>query len=150
MNNYEDIINLKHHVSIKHPQMSIMSRAAQFAPFAALTGYDESVKESARRTSKKIELDNDYKTILNKKLEYIILMNYKNKVSFVYFQKDLKKEGGKYIEKEGVIKKIDNIEGYIILEDKTKIKIDDIIEINSEILNKLDSDYFETYLNDIE
>ena len=68
MNNYEDIINLPHHISKKHPQMSIWSRSAQFAPFAALTGYDDAVKETARLTDKRLEIDEGLKNILNNTL----------------------------------------------------------------------------------
>ena len=76
MKKYEDIIYLEHHVSEKHPQMSRQSRAAQFAPFAALTGYDSAIKETARLTDKRIEIDDGLKTILNSKLQ-IILQNIK-------------------------------------------------------------------------
>lgn len=138
MNNYEDIINLPHHVSKKHPQMSIWSRSAQFAPFAALTGYDDAVKETARLTDKRLEIDEGLKNILNNKLQYIL----ENKllqpeITFTYFVYDTKKSGGKYIEKTGVVKKIDLNEKYIMLKDKTKISIDEIINITGDILENL-------------
>lgn len=138
MNNYEDIINLPHHVSKKHPQMSIWSRSAQFAPFAALTGYDDAVKETARLTDKRIEIDEGLKNILNNKLQYIL----ENKllqpeITFTYFVYDTKKSGGKYIEKTGVVKKIDLNEKYIMLKDKTKISIDEIINITGDILENI-------------
>lgn len=134
MNKYEDIINLKHHVSEKHPRMSRESRAAQFAPFAALTGYDESIKETARLTDKRIEIDEGLKTILNNKLQ-TILKNIKDnpEITFTYFIKDNKKQGGKYIKVKGNVKKIDITNGYIILNDKTKIIIKDIINITGNI-----------------
>jgi len=138
MNNYEDIINLPHHVSKKHPQMSILSRSAQFAPFAALTGYDDAVKETARLTDKRLEIDEGLKNILNNKLQYIL----ENKllqpeITFTYFVYDNKKSGGKYIEKTGVVKKIDLNEKYIMLKDKTKISIDEIINITGDILENI-------------
>ena len=138
MNNYEDIINLPHHVSKKHPQMSILSRSAQFAPFAALTGYDDAVKETARLTDKRLEIDEGLKNILNNKLQYIL----ENKllqpeITFTYFVYDTKKSGGKYIEKTGVVKKIDLNEKYIMLKDKTKISIDEIINITGDILENI-------------
>jgi len=138
MNNYEDIINLPHHVSKKHPQMSIWSRSAQFAPFAALTGYDDAVKETARLTDKRLEIDEGLKNILNNKLQYIL----ENKllqpeITFTYFVYDNKKSGGKYIEKTGVVKKIDLNEKYIMLKDKTKISIDEIINITGDILENI-------------
>lgn len=134
--NYEDIINLPHHVSNKHPQMPIESRAAQFAPFAALTGHSEAIKETARLTDKKIELDEGLKNILNDKLQ-IVLNNIKKEptVTVTYFEYDSKKSGGKYISKTGIIKKIDIINQYILFTDKTKIPIDDIINITGEIKN---------------
>ncbi len=68
MSSYDDIINLPHHVSQKHPQMSMLNRAAQFSPFAALTGYDAAIRESARLTDRKVELGEDAKEDLSKKL----------------------------------------------------------------------------------
>lgn len=135
--NYDDIINLPHYEPKKHKRMSKEARSAQFAPFAALTGYDDAVKETARLTDKRIELDEDEKQILNDKLQHILENNYLEPIIlFTHFIKDNKKTGGKYIEKEGIIKKIDNIKGYIILKDKTKIKIDDIINITSDLFNQ--------------
>lgn len=134
--NYDDIINLPHYVSKKRPQMSIEARSAQFAPFAALTGYDEQVKETARLTDKKIELEDGQKEILNNKLIYI-LENIKSKpeITFTYFIQDEKKSGGKYISKTGIVRKIDMIEQYVQLIDKSKIYIDDILTIESPIYN---------------
>lgn len=139
MNKYDDIINLPHHISIKHPQMSINSRAAQFAPFAALTGYEDAIKETERQTDKKIELTDETKNNLSNKLQ-IINENKKSNspITLTYFVKDNKKQGGKYITTSGILKKIDTIEQYLLLTNKTKIKISDIIEIESEILNNLE------------
>ena len=134
--NYDDIINLPHYVSKKRPQMSIEARSAQFAPFAALTGYDEKVKETARLTDKKIELEEGQKEILNNKLLYLLEnIDAKPEITFTYFIKDNKKTGGKYIDKTGVVRKIDMIEQYIQFIDKTKIYIDDILSIESSIYN---------------
>ncbi len=135
---YEDIINLEHPEPINHPRMSIDKRAGQFAPFAALTGYDEAVKETARLTDKRLEIDEGLKNILNNKLQYIL----ENKllqpeITFTYFVYDNKKSGGKYIEKTGVVKKIDLNEKYIMLKDKTKISIDEIINITGDILENI-------------
>lgn len=134
MNKYENIINLEHHVSEKHPQMSREARAAQFAPFAALTGYDTAIKEAARLTDKKIEIDEGLKIILNNKLQTII-QNIKDipEVTFTYFVQDNKKQGGKYTTTKGNVKKIDITNGYVILNDKTKIIINDIINITGTI-----------------
>ena len=134
--NYEDIINLPHHVSKKRQPMPIADRAAQFSPFAALTGYEENIKEATRLTDKRIEIDEDKKLILNDKLQ-IILNNIKEEpvITFTYFIYDEKKSGGKYVEITEPVKKINLIEGYIILKDKTKISIEEIIDINGEILD---------------
>ncbi|MBQ7790424.1 MAG: hypothetical protein IJ399_04095 [Bacilli bacterium] len=134
--NYDDIINLPHYVSKKRPQMSIEARSAQFAPFAALTGYDEQVKETARLTNKKIELEEGQKEILNNKLLYILEnINSKPEITFTYFVKDNKKSGGKYIDKTGIIRKIDMIEQYIQFTDKSKIDINDVLSIESELFS---------------
>ena len=136
MNNsekYDDIINLPHHVSKKYPQMSIDSRSAQFAPFAALTGYNDVVKETARLTSKRIELDEEQKVILDSKLQIILKeLQSKPKVIFTYFIPDSRKDGGKYITVTGIVKKIDEYKQMIILEDKTEISIPEIIDIKIE------------------
>ena len=139
--NYDDIINLPHHVSKKRPQMSIEQRSAQFAPFAALTGYDDAVKETARRTDRRIELEEGQKEILNNKLLYILEnIDTKPEITFTYFIPDNKKSGGKYIDKTGIVRKIDMIEQYIQFIDKSKININDIIEIDSELFISLDNE----------
>ena len=139
MNNYDDIIYLPHHVSSKRPQMSIENRSAQFAPFSALTGYDEEVKEKARLTDKRIDIDEGLKNILNNKLKFI-LENIKlnPEINFTYFVYDRKKLGGKYVDKTGVVKKIDMIEQYIILNDKTKIPISEIINITGKLFKNIE------------
>lgn len=140
-NNYEDIINLPHHISKKRPQMPMSDRAAQFAPFAALTGYEENIKEATRLTDKRIEIDEERKLILNDKLQ-IIINNIKNEpsITFTYFVYDKKKSGGKYIKKTGIVKKINVLQGYITLADKTKIPIEEIIDINGDLLKKYQND----------
>ena len=142
MSNYDDIINLPHYTSTKRKRMSIEARSAQFAPFAALTGYEDKVKETARLTERKIVLDEDQKEVLNNKLLYI-LENINNKpiVTFTYFVKDNKKNGGKYQEKTGIVRKIDMIERYIQLNDRSKIKINDILSIESELLSEIENIY---------
>ena len=131
MHKYGDIINLDHYVSIKHSQMSIMNRAAQFAPFAALTGYSDEISEASRIVDNKLELDDDNINDLNKKL-LIINNNIKNKpkVSIIYFVPDKKKKGGKYINIINNIRKIDLINDKIIFINKSKINISNIIKIN--------------------
>lgn len=128
MEKYKEIINLKNPTSKKYPRMSIEKRAAQFSPFAALTGFEEKIIETKRLTQTKIDLTDEYKLILNEK----IIEKYKNKVktTITYFIKDKLKKGGKYIEEKGVIKKIDDYNKQIILENNKKISIIDIIDID--------------------
>lgn len=130
---YDDIINLEHHVSKNHQPMSMESRAAQFAPFAALTGHEEAVKETERITDSKKIIDENYKNILDEKIA-LLQNNINNSplVSVTYFVKDAKKDGGKYNTITGNLKKIDSYERIIILKDKTKISIQDIIDIHEE------------------
>lgn len=130
MNNYDDIINLPHHVSVKHPRLSKEQRAAQFAPFAALTGYGDAIKETARITEDRIELDEEEKKkIDNKILELKNKINDKPKVTITFFVPDTKKSGGEYVTIIGNLKRIDEYNKLLILEDKKKISIKDIIEI---------------------
>ena len=130
MNNYNDIINLPHPISKKHTPMSRENRASQFAPFAALSGYDDAVKETARITKKRIELDEESKRIINERLN-IISLHIKElpKATFTYFVKDLKKKGGSYITITNNVKQIDLANNIIIMTNKIKINIKDIIDI---------------------
>ena len=131
---YDDIINLPHHVSKKHPKMSLYARSAQFAPFAALTGYEDAIKETSRETSEKIDIDDELKSILDSKLQ-IIMEHIKNKpeISFTYFIPDSKKDGGSYITVIGIVRKIDLYNQIIYLANNTEIPINDIINISEEI-----------------
>ncbi len=136
MSNYDDIINIKNYKSRKRPQMSIYNRSAQFSPFAALTGYEESIDEASRITLSKLTISQDDKKILD--IKFNILndnLSEKPLVNIIYFIDDLKKQGGKYINKEGYIKKFDYVEKLIILDDNTKINIKNIIDIESEIFD---------------
>ena len=133
--NYDDIINLPHHISKKHPQMSLYARSAQFAPFAALTGYYDAVKETERQTDKRIELDEEMKRILDSKLQIILEnINKKPEVLITYFVPDSKKNGGKYVTIEGIIKKIDLFNQIIYLLDNKEISISEIIDISGKII----------------
>ena len=134
--NYEDIINLPHHTSKKYPRMSLEARSAQFAPFAALTGYDEVLIETARLTNERIEIDETIKVIIDSKLQ-IIKEHIKEMplITFMYFVPDSKKDGGKYVTVTGNIKKIDEYRNVLILENKTEIPIKEIIDIKGAIVN---------------
>lgn len=129
---YKDIINTKYPFPITHQRQPMDVRAGQFAPFAALTGYGEQVKETEKYTDKEVYLDEDTKILLDEQLNYI-RMNKELEIKIIYFIKDSKKSGGKYITKLGKIKKIDNYKKEIVFEDKEKIKIDNIIKI--EVIN---------------
>ena len=125
---YDDIINMPHHVSKTHPQMSLEARSAQFAPFAALTGYGDVINETGRLTNEKIEIDDELKEILNEEIMKIKSeLSERLTVSFTYFIPDEKKNGGKYVTVKGIVKKVND--NSIILEDKTEILIEDIIDI---------------------
>lgn len=131
---YEDIINMPHQTSRKHPRMSMENRAAQFAPFAALTGFSDEVKETARLTDRRIELEDEFKLIISNKLNYLLENKDKrSEVIVTYFVYDGKKSGGMYVDKKGIIKKINLQEGIIIFEDKDIISINEIIDIEGEV-----------------
>lgn len=137
-NLYEDIINLPHHRSSKHPHMPRFHRAAQFSPFAALTGHDAAVNEVARITDERVELDEYIKADLNEKL--CLIQGYikdKPELSIVYFQEDNLKEGGAYITATGYIKRIDEYHQLVVMEDGKRILIKDIFEIDCELFSSL-------------
>ena len=125
---YQDIINLPHYEPKRHPRMSIEARSAQFAPFSALTGYDEVVNETGRLTQRKLELSEEQKINISLKLQEAL--DNKKEVIIKHFIKDSKKQGGKYLEKTGIIKKYDQIKQMIIFYDKTQIEINNVVEIN--------------------
>ena len=125
---YDDIISLSHHVSSRHPQMPMMNRAAQFSPFAALTGYDDAVRETARLTDEKIELDEYEKEELDRKIQWLgSHLDEHIPVSITYFQPDDRKAGGTYEEIIDTIRKINVYEHEILLTKGTKIPIMNIL-----------------------
>ena len=135
---YSDIIDLPHHVSKNRIPMSLYNRAAQFAPFAALRGYEEAIAETARQTDQKASLsdnqidDIDFKMqILEKNLE----KHYE--VTIQYFQKDKRKEGGTYITVTNIIKKFDYYHQTIVLMNGTIIRFDDIVALSSPLFSKM-------------
>ena len=131
---YEDILNLPHHVSKTRPQMSMLDRAAQFSPFAALTGYDDAIKETGRLTDEKIEMDEDRKAALDMKQAYLIeMIDEQPEISITYFLPDAKKSGGAYVTVTGNLKRFDEYERLLILTDGKKIPMDDISDIESDL-----------------
>lgn len=130
MNRYESIMNLPHHVSKFHKQMSIYNRAAQFAPFAALDGYSDKIEESNRIVNKKIILDEDEKININNKLN-ILQNNIKDRPSLIitYFVKDSLKDGGMYNTETKSLRFINKDKQMLVFTDKTTILMDDILDI---------------------
>ena len=136
---YDEIIKLPHHVSKTRPQMPMSDRAAQFAPFAALTGYDSAIKETGRLTDEKIELDEEALTALN--MRYQLLMDILDdapEVTITYFQPDERKAGGEYVSVIGAVKKVDDFERLITMQDGTKIPMDDVLSIDGELFSSLE------------
>ena len=137
-NRYDEIINLPHHVSKTRPQMPMSDRAAQFAPFAALTGYDAAIKETGRLTDEKIEMDEEALNILNMKFQILVdSLDDEPEVTFTYFKPDERKAGGAYIEVTGTVKKVDDFERLIVMHNGTKMPMDDILNIEGEIFASL-------------
>lgn len=130
MNRYDDIINLPHHVSPTRKQMSMHDRAAQFAPFAALVGYDDAVAETARLTETRPELDEQEQRAINERLAYIAdHINEQLEVSIRHFVPDERKNGGAIVEVSGKVKKISATDGTIVLTDGCKIRLSDIVDL---------------------
>ena len=151
---YQDMIHLPHHVSDHHEPMSVPDRAAQFSPFAAVTGYDGAVKETARLTDQRIELDEIEKAKLDEKLRIVQEQLSRQKelskseqtiisqeIEIVFFEPDELKAGGTYITKSGNVKKIDGYEHAVVMQDGTKILIEEIVDISGEMFQLLD-DFF--------
>ena len=130
---YNDIINLPHHVSADRPHMSMANRAAQFSPFSALSGYVESVRETARLTDTRIDLDECAKAALDAKLQAIqSRLPEQTRVSITYFAPDARKSGGAYITAAGNVRKIDGVRHIVQLADRTEIPIEDMIDIEGD------------------
>lgn len=130
MSNYDDIIDLPHHTSSKHIKMSRESRAAQFSPFAALTGYDAEIDEAARLTDEQLIIDEDQVNDLNSKLQYLKdNISDKPEIRIEYFIPDSRKTGGKYILSSGTVRIIDEYERSVVFYDGRRILIDDIFKI---------------------
>ena len=127
---YDDIIHLPHPDSAKHIRMPIYERAAQFSPFAALTGYGAAVRETARLTDSRGELEEDAKTFLDMKLRVLAdRIKEHPAAAITYFKADTRKAGGAYVTAVGPVKKIDNIERSIVMMEGTRIPIEDVFEI---------------------
>ncbi len=129
---YDDIIDLPHHVSKKHPQMSLHDRAAQFSPFAALTGYEDAVGEAARLTDRRQELDEEQAARLEQQLSLLTeTAAERPEITVTYFLPDARKSGGKYVTVQGALRRIDETEKTLIFTDGRRIAIRDIWEIST-------------------
>ena len=137
-NQYDDIINLPHHVSTVHAHMSLHDRAAQFLPFAALTGYEDAIKETGRLTKERISLSESEIESLNERLHILSGEQHSQpKISVTYFVPDEKKEGGAYETVEGYVKRIDEYRRVLIMADGLQISMEDIIELDGEIFSDI-------------
>ena len=136
---YESIKFLPHHVSAKRPQMSMLDRAAQFSPFAALTGYDDAVEETARLTDARHELGELELEMLNTKLQ-MLRENVKShpEITILYFKPDSRKAGGAYLEHTGTLRKIQDYERCIVLEDGLVIQFSDIYELSGDLFKEIE------------
>ena len=127
---YDDIINLPHHTSPRHPRMSMRDRAAQFAPFSALTGYEDVVDETARLTDGKITLTEDAKALLDFKQRILLeRIDTRPEITVTYFVKDARKSGGSYQTVRGRLLRIDEVERTLVLEGGRRIDAQDVIAI---------------------
>lgn len=135
-NKYSDIIHLPHKQSSTRPHMPVIDRAAQFAPFAALTGYDSAIAETGRLTDERRELSDAQLEELNAKLCYIKeCLDDEPPVTITYFREDDRKSGGAYLDYSGTVKRIDDYEHTVLMTDGKEIFIDDIVEIESPLFN---------------
>ena len=135
MNNYNDIINLPHHESKKYKRMPTINRAAQFTPFAALTGYEDAIEETGRLTTERKEIDEYLKAEINDKLSFLAhSLETAPKVSITYYVPDLRKDGGEYVTRAGKVEKVDSNKRIVVLNGE-EINIADITDIDGIIYN---------------
>ena len=138
-NKYDDMIYLPNPTPTCKPRMSLHDRAAQFSPFAALTGYEDAVEETARLTDTRLELSEDMKTILNEKMQMIVdNLDSEPIVTITYFVPDKKKEGGVYVDVTGIVKEINEYERCIVMTDKKKVPIEQVRAIEGELFKCLE------------
>lgn len=136
---YEDIIDLPHHVSGVRAQMPRMNRAAQFMPFAALTGYEEAVRETARLTEGRIELSEDARALLDAKLR--LLQEHSSErpeAEFLVFRPDGRKEGGSYVSVSGAVRRVDEVAAEVMLQGGRRIALGDILDVRCDLFAMLE------------
>lgn len=133
-NPYGDIINLPHHVSPTRPRMSMADRAAQFSPFAALSGYGDAVKETARLTGQRIELDESAKAALDEKLRLLAeVIEDRPEAVITYFLPDRRKAGGEYVTVSGTVKRADSVQRELVMMNGTRIPVEDILDVTGDL-----------------
>lgn len=136
---YADIINRPPHISKVRPRMPMSDRAAQFAPFAALTGYDSAIKETGRLTDEKIEFDEEALAALDVKIQILMdALDRTPEVTITYFKSDERKKGGTYLTATGKVKKVAEYERLIVMQDGTSIRMDDIMNLSGEVFSHLE------------
>lgn len=136
MEKYRDIINLPHKQSSKRPHMSLLDRAAQFAPFAALVGYDDAIKETGRLTDERIEMSEEKLAVLNARYQILVdHLGEEQEVNITYFVPDIYKTGGSYVTTTGVVKKLDTYERLVTMVDGTRILMDDVLTLEGDIFS---------------
>ena len=137
-NLYQEIIDLPHHVYKTHPQMPMSDRAAQFSPFAALTGYNSAIRETGRLTEERIELDEEALMALNMRYQLLIdSLKECPEVRITYFKPDERKSGGAYLTITGVVKKVDDYKRLITMQDGMIIPLDDVLMIEGKLFSGL-------------
>ena len=135
---YDDLLNLPHHTSAVQPAMPMQNRAAQFAPFAALVGYDALIRETARLTDQKVELDESVKAELNEKLRLLLeLLPQQPEVTITYFQPDSRKTGGAYRTTNGIVRKFLLNENLLVMMDGSQIPVDAIAALDGPCFSAL-------------
>ena len=138
---YDDMIHLPHHVSNKHPHMAVSDRAAQFSPFAALTGHNAAIKETARLTEKRVEIDETMKVVLSDKLRIVLECMYEYpQIAITYFKPDERKNGGAYVTITGTVKRIDEYKRVVIMTGETEIPINEISSIEGQIFENVEKE----------
>lgn len=132
---YDDILYLIHPTSAKHPRMPLSERAAIFSPFAALSGHGAAITETARLTEQKIDLDEDAKAELDRRQAILMeRIGERPEIFVTWFQPDSRKEGGAYLTTTGQLKRLDEVQRVLILTDGTRIPLDDVVGLESEVI----------------
>lgn len=140
MSKYDDIINLPHWEPTNHPRMPLANRAAQFAPFAALVGHDEAIRETARSTDQMPHLDSDTASMLNEKMDALLqAIDSHPEIAVTYFIKDSKKAGGSYATHHGAARRYSEAERLIIFADGLEIRLSDIIQLSGPLFADIDN-----------